>query len=44
VPKGNTWRVMEASRPKVRFWPDGNTSPGNYGYEWYFLLFTMPCS
>jgi hypothetical protein len=19
VPKGNTWRVMEASRPKVRF-------------------------
>jgi hypothetical protein len=30
--KWNTWRVMEANRPKVRFWPDGSTSPGNYGY------------
>jgi hypothetical protein len=26
-----TLRVMVASRPKVIFWPDGSTSPGNYG-------------
>jgi hypothetical protein len=36
-----TSRVMAASRPKVSFWPDGITSPGNYGclyiYEiWYW--------
>jgi hypothetical protein len=28
---------MLASRPKVGFWQDGNTSPGNYG-----LLFVHP--
>jgi hypothetical protein len=27
-----TSRVMVASRPKVRFWPNGSTSPGNYGW------------
>jgi hypothetical protein len=36
--KGTTSRVMVASRPKVSFWPDGNTSPGNYGYQWYVFL------
>jgi hypothetical protein len=30
--KGNTWRVMVASRPKVIFWRDGN-------YEWLFVEF-----
>jgi hypothetical protein len=25
-------RVMVASRPNVNFWPDGSTSPGNYGW------------
>jgi hypothetical protein len=29
---GTIWRVMVASRLTVRFWPDGNTSPGNYGW------------
>jgi hypothetical protein len=28
-------KVMVAIRPKVGFWPDGSTSPGNYG--WLFL-------
>jgi hypothetical protein len=32
--KGITSRVMLTSRPKVRFWPDGSTSPWNY--EWLF--------
>jgi hypothetical protein len=27
--------VMVASRPKIIFWPDGSTSPGNYG--WLFV-------
>jgi hypothetical protein len=31
--KGTAWRVMVASRPKVSFWPDGSTSPGNYRWE-----------
>jgi hypothetical protein len=29
---GTTSRVMVTSRPKVSFWPDGRTSPGNYGW------------
>jgi hypothetical protein len=29
--KGTTSRVIVASRNKVNFWPDGITSPGNYG-------------
>jgi hypothetical protein len=29
--KGSTSKVMVTSRPKVRFLPDGSTSPGNYG-------------
>jgi hypothetical protein len=29
--KGATSRVMVASRPKISFWPDGTTSPPNYG-------------
>jgi hypothetical protein len=29
---GNTSRVMVASRPKVRFWPEESASPGNYGW------------
>jgi hypothetical protein len=29
--KGTTSRMMVASRPKVGFWPDGSTSPRNYG-------------
>jgi hypothetical protein len=28
--KWTTSRVMVASRPKVSFWPDDSTSPGNY--------------
>jgi hypothetical protein len=24
--------VMVANRPKVSFWPDGSTSPENYGW------------
>jgi hypothetical protein len=24
-------RVVVTSMPKVSFWPDGSTSPGNYG-------------
>jgi hypothetical protein len=35
--KETTSRVMMASRPKVSFWPDGNTSPGNY--RWLFVYF-----
>jgi hypothetical protein len=31
VRKGTILRVMVAGRPKVSFWPDGSTSPGNYG-------------
>jgi hypothetical protein len=31
--KSSTASVMIASRPKVSFWPDGSTSPGNYGYH-----------
>jgi hypothetical protein len=30
--KGTTSRVMVASRPRVRFWTDGGTSPRSYGY------------
>jgi hypothetical protein len=30
--KGTASRVMLVSRPKVNFWPDGSTSPGNYFY------------
>jgi hypothetical protein len=30
--EGTTSRVMVASRPKLSFWPDGSTSPGNYGW------------
>jgi hypothetical protein len=30
--KGNTSRVMVAIGLKVSFWPDGSTSPGNYGF------------
>jgi hypothetical protein len=33
--KGTTSKVMAASRPKISFWPDRNTSPGNYG--WLFV-------
>jgi hypothetical protein len=33
--KGTTSRVMVVSRSKVSFWPDGSTSPGNYG--WLFV-------
>jgi hypothetical protein len=33
--KGTTSRVMVANRPKVSFWPDGSTSPRNYG--WIFV-------
>jgi hypothetical protein len=29
--KGTTSRVMVASRPQKRFWPDDSPSPGNYG-------------
>jgi hypothetical protein len=28
--------VIVASRPKVSFWPDGSTSPRNYG--WLFVI------
>jgi hypothetical protein len=31
--KGTASRVMVASRPKVTAWPEGSTSPGNYGYQ-----------
>jgi hypothetical protein len=31
--QGTTSSVMVASRTKVRFWPDGSTSPENYGYQ-----------
>jgi hypothetical protein len=30
--------VMVVSRLKVSFWPDGSTSPGNYG--WLFVQVT----
>jgi hypothetical protein len=30
--QGDYFEGMVASRPKVSFWPDGNTSPANYGY------------
>jgi hypothetical protein len=33
--KVTTSRVMVASRLKVSFWPEGNTSPRNYG--WLFV-------
>jgi hypothetical protein len=35
VRKGTASRVMVASRPKASFWPEGSTSPGNYG--WLFI-------
>jgi hypothetical protein len=34
--KGTTSRAIVANRPQVNFWPDGSTSPGNYG-----LLFVV---
>jgi hypothetical protein len=34
--KWTTSSVMVTSGPKVSFWPDGSTSPGNYG--WLFVL------
>jgi hypothetical protein len=42
VRKGPTSRAMVASRSKVRFWPDGSTSPGNYGClgVWNLVLHT----
>jgi hypothetical protein len=33
--KEPTSKVIVASRPEVSFWPDGSTSPGNYG--WLFV-------
>jgi hypothetical protein len=33
--KGTTLRVIVASKHKASFWPDGSTSPGNYGSQWY---------
>jgi hypothetical protein len=30
--KATTLRVMMASRSKLGFWPDSNTSPGKYAY------------
>jgi hypothetical protein len=33
--EGPTLREMVANNPKVSFWPDGSTSPGNYG--WLFV-------
>jgi hypothetical protein len=36
--KGTISRVIVARRPKVSFWPDGSTSPGNYG--WLFVILT----
>jgi hypothetical protein len=33
-------RMMVVSRPKVGFWPDGNTSPGSYG--WFFVSRVHP--
>jgi hypothetical protein len=33
--KETTWKVMVASRFKVRVWPVGSISPGNYG--WLFV-------
>jgi hypothetical protein len=26
---------MVAGRPKISSWPDGSTSPGNYGFQWH---------
>jgi hypothetical protein len=42
---GGGGEVMVASRPRVSFWPDGSTSPGNYGSECYFtaLDFSLTC-
>jgi hypothetical protein len=31
--KGTASREMVVSRPKISFWPDGRTSPGNYWYQ-----------
>jgi hypothetical protein len=30
---GATLRVLVASKPKVSFWPESSTSPGNYEYK-----------
>jgi hypothetical protein len=35
---GSISRVMVPSRPKVSFWPDGATSPGNYGWSFEFAI------
>jgi hypothetical protein len=42
--KGTTLRVMVASRSKVSFWPNGSTSPGNYGWlnEWMTVWVHWP--
>jgi hypothetical protein len=37
--KGITSREMEASRPKVGFWPDGCMNPRNYG--WVFVTWKL---
>jgi hypothetical protein len=39
--KGTTASLIVASRPKVSFWRDGSTGPGNYGYT---ILLLSPCS
>jgi hypothetical protein len=42
--KCTTLRVTVASRPKDWFWPDGSTSPGNYGWLYMSLSTTHPHS
>jgi hypothetical protein len=42
VQKGTTSRVMVASKPKVSFWPDGSTNPGNYGYHHVAYVCVLP--
>jgi hypothetical protein len=37
--KGATSRVKVVNRPKVSFWPEGSTSPTNYGWLFAFPYF-----
>jgi hypothetical protein len=41
--KGLTSREIVASRHKVSSWPDGSTSPGNYGWVFVYYTDTIQC-
>jgi hypothetical protein len=37
------FKVMMVGRLKVSFWPDGGTSTGNYGWQYYVISSHLSC-